>query len=296
AGAGMANSILNSKVVKRPICAFTKCLQFLTFDEMGEVLAQLGFDGADMPVRPGGQVEPAEVKPGLPLAVKTLQKYGMEIPMIVTAITDPADPISITTLQVAADSGIKYYRTGWLKYNESKTIRQNLDEHRKTIEKLAELNEKLGIHGDYQNHSGASVGSPVWDLYELMKNVNPEYMGVQYDIRHAVAEGVFSWKLGMKRIAPWITTIDIKDSVFEKTTSGAWKTKNVFLGEGMVNFDEFLKEYANLKVEAPISIHYEYDLGGAELGKKETTMNPMKIYEMMKKDLIWLREAMKRAM
>ncbi|MDP2113472.1 MAG: TIM barrel protein [Bacteroidota bacterium] len=294
AGAGMANSILTSKAVKRPICAFTKCLQFLNFDEMGEVLARLGFDGADMPVRPGGQVEPADVKTGLPHAVKTLRKYGMEIPMIVTAITDPADPISITTLQAAADSGIKYYRTGWLKYNESKTIQQNLDEHRKTIEKHAELNEKLGIHGDYQNHSGASVGSPVWDLYELMKNVDPKHMGVQYDIRHAVAEGVFSWKLGMKRIAPWITTIDIKDSVFEKTTSGAWKTKNVFLGEGMVNFDEFLKEYARLKVEAPISIHYEYDLGGAELGKKETTMNPMKIYEMMKKDLFWLREAMNK--
>lgn len=294
AGTGMANSILNSKVVKRPICAFTKCLQFLTFDEVGEVLAQLGFDGADMPVRPGGQVEPEEVKTGIPLAVKTLRKFGMEIPMIVTAITNPADPISIAILQAAADSGIKYYRTGWLKYDESKTIQQNLDEHRKTIEKLAELNEKLGIHGDYQNHSGASVGSPVWDLYELMKNVNPEFMGVQYDIRHAVAEGVFSWKLGMKRIAPWITTIDIKDSVFEKNVSGEWKTKNVFLGEGMVNFDEFLKEYASLKVEAPISIHYEYDLGGAELGKKETTMNPMKIYEMMKKDLIWLREAMNK--
>lgn len=293
AGAGMANSILNSKVVKRPICAFTKCLQFLTFDEVGEVLAQLGFDGADMPVRPGGQVEPEEVKTALPLAVKTLRKYDMEIPMIVTAITNPDDPISIAILQAAADSGIKYYRTGWLKYDESKSIDKNLDEHRETIEKLAELNEKLGIHGDYQNHSGASVGSPVWDLYELMKNVNPEFMGIQYDIRHAVIEGAFSWKLGMRRIAPWITTIDIKDSMFEKNVSGEWKTKNVFLGEGMVNFDEFLKEYASLKVEAPISIHYEYDLGGAELGKKETTMNPTKIYEMMKKDLIWLRGAMK---
>ena len=293
-GTGMANSRFTSKAVKRPICAFTKCLQFLTFDEMGEVLAQLGFDGADMPVRPGGQVEPSEVKAGLPLAVKTLRKYGVEIPMIVTAITDPGDKLSIDTLQAAADSGIKYYRMGWLKYEESKTIQQNLDDHRKTFEKLAEINEKLGIHGDYQNHSGASVGSPVWDIYELMKNVNPKYMGVQYDIRHAVTEGGYSWPLGMKRVAPWIKTIDIKDFVWGKTPDGLWKHSNVPLGEGMVNFDAFLKEYAKLNVEAPISIHYEYDLGGAELGKKETTMNPMKIYGMMKKDLNWLKEAMKK--
>jgi L-ribulose-5-phosphate 3-epimerase len=294
AGTGLANSILAPRVAKCPICAFTKCLQFLTFDEIGEVLSFLGFDGADITLRPGGQVEPSEVKTALPLAVKTLQKNNITIPMVVTSITDAADPLAVSTLQALADSGIKYYRTGWLKYDESKTIQQNLDEHKKTFEKLAALNEKLGIHGDYQNHSGNSLGSPVWDIYEVIKNVNPKYMGVQYDIRHAVAEGMFSWKLGMKRVAPWITTIDIKDSVFEKTASGEWKAKNVFLGEGMVNFDEFLKEYAKLKVEAPISIHYEYDLGGAELGKKEITMDRMKIYEMMKKDLVWLKSNLQK--
>jgi L-ribulose-5-phosphate 3-epimerase UlaE len=98
----------------------------------------------------------------------------------------------------------------------------------------------------------------------------------------------------MKRVAPWITTIDIKDSVFEKTASGEWKVKNVLLGEGMVNFDEFLKEYAKLNVEAPISIHYEYDLGGAELGKKEITMDRMKIFGMMKKDLVWLKSNLQK--
>ena len=66
------------------------------------------------------------------------------------------------------------------------------------------------------------------------------------------------------------------------------------LGEGMVKFDEFLKEYATLKVEAPISMHFEYDLGGAEEGKKTTTMDPEKIYEMMKKDLDWFRNSLKK--
>jgi len=293
-GTGLANSLLAPRVAKRPICAFTKCLQFLNFDEIGEVLSRLGFDGADITLRPGGQIEPVDAKTALPLAVKTLQKSNIAIPMVVTSITGVAEPLAVSTLQALADSGIRYYRTGWLKYDESKTIQQNLDTHKKTIEKLAELNEKLGIHGDYQNHSGASVGSPVWDIYEIMKNVNPKYMGVQYDIRHAVAEGAFSWNLGMKRVAPWITTIDIKDSVFEKTASGVWKGRNVFLGEGMVNFDEFLKEYAKLKVEAPISIHYEYDLGGAELGKKEITMDRMKIFGMMKKDIEWLKSILQK--
>ncbi|MDP3641720.1 MAG: TIM barrel protein [Bacteroidota bacterium] len=293
-GKGLASSILTSGAVKRPICAFTKCLQFLSFDEIGEALSFLGFDGADITLRPGGQVEPSEVKTALPLAVKTLQKYNIALPMVVTSITNTSDPLTQDTLQALADSGIKYYRTGWLKYDLAKTIQQNLDIHRKTIEQLAGLNEKLGLHGAYQNHSGVEVGGPVWDIYELVKNVNPQFMGVQYDIRHAVTEGGYSWILGMKRVAPWIRTIDIKDFVWEKTPAGPWKHSNVLLGEGMVNFEQFLKEYASLKVEAPISIHFEYDLGGAELGKKEITMDRMKIFGMMKKDLIWFREAMQK--
>jgi len=289
AGTGLANSILAPRAAKRPICAFTKCLQFLSFDEVGEVLSFLGFDGADITLRPGGQVEPSEVKTALPLAVKTLQKNNITIPMVVTSITDAADPLTQSTLQALADSGINYYRMGWMKYEESKTIQQNLNEHKKTFEKLAAMNEKLGIHGDYQNHSGNSVGSPVWDIYEVIKNVNPKYLGVQYDIRHAMTEGAYSWMLGMKRIAPWIRTIDIKDFVWGKNEKGEWSHQNVPLGEGMVNFDVFLKEYAKLNVEAPISIHYEYDLGGAELGKKEITMDRMKIYGLMKKDLNWLK-------
>jgi len=289
AGTGLANSILAPRLAKRPICAFTKCLQFLSFDEIGEVLSFLGFDGADITLRAGGQVEPADAKTALPIAIKSLQKSNITIPMVVTSITDAADPLAVSTLQALADSGIKYYRMGWLKYEESLTIQQNLDKHKKAFEELATLNEKLGIHGDYQNHSGNSLGSPVWDIYDVIKDVNPNYLGVQYDIRHAVTEGAYSWKLGMNRLAPWIRTIDIKDFVWGKNEKGTWSHQNVPLGEGMVNFDEFLNEYAKLKVEAPISIHYEYDLGGAELGKKEITMDRMKIYGLMKKDIKWMK-------
>jgi sugar phosphate isomerase/epimerase len=287
---GMATPEMADKSLKRPVCIFTKCLQFLPLGKMGEVLATIGFDGADVPVRTGGSIDPKNVKTELPQAVRILHQYGVKIPMIVTAITDPSEPFATETLQAAADSGIKYYRTGALKYDFSKSIQQNLDGHKKTIGKLATLNEKLGIHGGYQNHSGLSVGAPVWDLYEILKDVDPNYMGVQYDIRHAVTEGGYSWKLGMKRIAPWIRTIDIKDFVWGRLPNGEWKHSNVPLGDGMVSFDEFLKEYATLNVEAPISIHYEYDLGGAEAGKKETIMDHEKIFSFLKKDLVWFRK------
>ena len=291
-GNALAGSVWTSKSLKRPVCAFTKCLQFLNFEQIAEVLARLGFDGADITVRPDGQIGPANVKSELPKAVKSLEKSGVGIPMMVTAVTDADDKLSVETLKTAADSGIKYYRMGWLAYDFSKPMQKNIDIYKNQIEKLAKLNEKIGIHGGYQNHSGLHVGAPVWDLYDLLKDVNPEYLGVQYDIRHATTEAGYSWMLGMKRIEPWIRTICIKDFVWGKTDNGEWKHENVPLGEGMVKFDEFLKEYASLKVEAPISMHFEYDLGGAEAGKREISMDPEKIYTMMKKDLDWFRKSL----
>ena len=294
AGKGIANVNASGKSLKRPLCAFTKCLQFLNFDQIAEVLARLEFDGADITLRPGGQIEPENAKAELPKAVKTLQKSGISMPLMVTAVTDTDNLVDVELLQVAADSGVHHYRMGWLPYDLTKTIQQNLDSFKGKFERLAKLNEKLGIHGGYQNHSGLHVGAPVWDLYDLVKDVNPKYLGVQYDIRHAVTEGGYSWLLGMKRVEPWIRTICIKDFVWGKDPKGAWRHQNVLLGEGMVNFDEFLKEYGSLNIEAPISIHFEYDLGGAESGKKETTMDTEKIYGMMKKDLDWFRASMKK--
>jgi len=289
---GIAGSLFTNKVPMRPVCVFTKSLHFLSLEELGQGLAKMGFDGADISVRPGGHIEPKNVKVEMPQAIKTLRKYGVEIPMMVTGILNPDEPFAMDTLKSAADAGIKYYRTGPAKYDLTKSIQQNLDDHKKAIEKLAKVNEKFGIHGDYQNHSDMNIGSPVWDLYEVMKDVNPQHMGIQYDIRHAVTEAGYSWKLGMLRVAPWIKTIDIKDFVWKKNPTGEWHHQNVMLGEGMVNFDEFLKEYVKLNVVAPISIHYEYDLGGAETGKKATTMDREKIFSMMKTDLDWFRKKM----
>ena len=40
---GMANLAVNGKSKKRLLCAFTKCLQFLTIEEGGKILAKNGW-------------------------------------------------------------------------------------------------------------------------------------------------------------------------------------------------------------------------------------------------------------
>jgi L-ribulose-5-phosphate 3-epimerase len=69
--------------------------------------------------------------------------------------------------------------------------------------------------------------------------------------------------------------------------------ENVPLGEGMVDFNAFLKMYSSLGISGPVSIHLEYNLGGAEEGKTNPTMGLDKISEYMKNDNNWYRAKLK---
>jgi L-ribulose-5-phosphate 3-epimerase len=286
---GISASVLSASKTTHPIHVFTKCLQFLNYNEIADVLAKNGFDGADLAVRAGGQVLPENVETDLPKAVKALRKAGVDSNMIVTKINDADDPLAARTLKTMADLGIRYYRMGYLTYDDKKSITQNLDEHKITFAKLEKLNRKYGVHGGYQNHSGTRVGGPVWDLYHILKDRDPEFIGVQYDVRHATVEGGASWPVGMKLLAPWIKTTDIKDFIWAKNEKGQWKVKNVPLGEGMIDFKTYFELYKTLNIEAPVSIHYEYDLGGAEKGKKDPTMSREEIFSWLKKDITFLK-------
>jgi len=285
------NLFASGSIVKtntNPICFFSKCLQFIDYDKLGGTIAEIGFKAVELSVRKGGHVSPENAKSDLPKAIKALQQAGISVPMIVTDIVNPDDPLTEIVLGTAAENGVGYYRMGYLKYDNTKSVVENHVIHKKILEQLEKINRKLGIHGCYQNHQGTGFGGAVWDIYWAISDCDPSYMGVQYDIRHAVVEGARSWPIGLKLIAPWIKTIVFKD-FYWNLKAGKWDILNVPLGQGMVDFDAYLKEYTNLKISCPVTIHYEYYLGGAESGSRTTTMSLDEIKRFMKIDLDWLK-------
>lgn len=271
-----------------PLCLFTKCLQFLDYPQLGEALADMGFTGADLSVRPKGHVLPENVKKDLPKAVKDLKKSGVGVPMMVTAIRNAEDPHTEAILGTASELGVRLYRMGYISYDHSRSMTENLDIHKRTIENLEKMNRKFGIQGCYQNHNGARVGGPVWDLYSLVKDCDPEFIGIQYDIRHAMVEGAGSWPLGMKLLSPWISNTAIKDHLW-KIVDGKWKVTHVPLGEGMVDYNAYFKEYIKLGIKGPVTLHVEHELGGANKGSRNPTMSSEEILAAIKKDLAWLK-------
>lgn len=273
---------------ERKIYLFSKHLQWLDYAEIAKTAREIGFDGIDLTVRPKGHVLPERVKEDLPKAVKEIRGQGLIIDRITTAITDPDGPFTIPILETAVELGIKNYRMGWLKYNPSLTIKENLVRINQGLLKLASLNKKLGLKGAYQNHAGETVGGAVWDLEIMLDGIDPDNLGIRYDIRHATASGGPSWPVGLKYVADKINSLDLKDFVWEKT-DGSWQPVTVPLGRGMVDFERYLKLIDELNVPGDFTMHFEYDLGGAETGAKKLSVSPEIVTSAMKHDLSTLK-------
>ncbi len=69
---------------KRPgpqLCVFSKNLAKVEYSELGAIAKELGFDGVDLTVRPGGHVEPNLVNVDLVRAIESVHGAELEVPM-----------------------------------------------------------------------------------------------------------------------------------------------------------------------------------------------------------------------
>lgn len=236
-----------------PVCVFTKPFNSLSFDQLAEKIAEIGFQGIEAPIRPGGHIEPQDVPDRLPQLVNALAKRDLEINILTSNINSADDEVSRKTLQTAADLGIKQFRMQYFKYDESKPVLEQLDTWTKTVTKLGEFCGKLGIQAVYQNHAGVNyMGAALWDLKHVLRDVDPMHVGVAYDVRHATVEGGTSWPMTFRMLAPHVVAVCVKDFQWEGK-----KLQNVPLGSGRVE-SGFFKLLADANFSGPISLHEEY--------------------------------------
>jgi L-ribulose-5-phosphate 3-epimerase len=271
------------------ISMFSKQLHWLNYDELANAAFKLGFDGLDLTVRAKGHVLPDNVERDLPLAVAAAKRAGIKVYFISTDINDAEDPLTERIIKTAASLNIKHYRMKWYYYDEKISIVSNIKIFEKKMIKLAKLNKKYKIFGEYQNHSlqyepgvyfGPYFSSTIWDLYLVLKKINSPWLGSQYDICHATIESTRSWGIGLDLLTPYIKSIHVKDYVWKKNGK-VWDLKGVPIGEGMVDYKKFFEIVKKSKINVPITFYYNYPIGAAIKGFNEA---------IMRKDLESFRE------
>lgn len=277
AGAGGALAAPAASQRRYPLLAFSKPFQDLSPEATAELVAEVGWDGIECPVRKGGQIEPENVEEALPGMVAALQRRGKTVGMITTDFTRP-DARAEKVLRIAAKLGITRYRLGAWRYAKDKPIPAQLDEIKAPLRELAALNKSLGIQGGVQNHSGAdSVGAAGWDIYELIHGLDPKHLGVCFDIGHATIEGGYSWPVQARLLEPFFAVVYVKDFAWTKTPKGA-RAEWAPLGDGAVNRD-FFAWLKKSSYAGPISQHHEYPLPKDRAGRVALYRKDLQVLE-----------------
>jgi sugar phosphate isomerase/epimerase len=273
---------------KLNVSIFSKHLQFLQGEALAKAVAEIGFDGIDLAVRPGGHVEPERVAQDLPPLVKMIREHRLEVPMITSGIEDAGSPHAESVLRTISGLGIHHYRWGGFKYDPAgPAFGKQLDALKPRVAKLAALNAKYKTTAMFHTHSGINlVGAPIWDLYVLLKDFDPQAVGVNYDVGHATVEGGFGgWIDSFRVLGPHLRGVALKDFRWEKDTKGNWSAEWKPIGEGMVRFPQFFKLLAQSDFDGPLQLHFEYPLGGADSGKRSITIPQEQVLKSMKADL-----------
>jgi L-ribulose-5-phosphate 3-epimerase len=294
-GAGAAAA--ESQQGRLKLAVFSKHLQWAKWDEMAAVAAECGFDGVDLSVRKAGHVDPERVAEDLPRAFEAVHKAGLEMPMITAGIVDTTSPHAESILKTASSLGIRNYRWGGFKYDDSKPIPDQLAALRPRVQALADMNRHFNITAMYHTHSGMEVGAPIWDLWVILRDIDPKYAGINYDIGHATIEGGFGgWIRSAQLAAPYMRGVALKDYRWSRNARGEWAVQWCPPGEGMVQFPRFLSMLKKAQFSGPVQVHYEYaGLGGAEHGNARLDTPKAEVVAKLKRDVDFYRVRLREA-
>ncbi len=239
--------------VGRRIYVFTKPIQQLSFAETASYLAKWDVGGVEATVRSGGWFEPNEAEEKLPKMMEELRKVE-RAGVILTNDVNHADHQDVRrVLEPASKVGIRYMRMAYYKYDLSKKILPQLEDFAKQAKGLAEVCKALKMTALYQNHAGSNyVGGPLWDLMEVLRDIDPTHMSVALDIRHATIESTQAWQAGYARLRDNVGAIFAKDAIYVggKVDDGPLGRSE----KGKQLFDMINKDHP----EVPISLHMEF--------------------------------------
>ncbi|MGQ9553224.1 MAG: sugar phosphate isomerase/epimerase family protein [Anaerolineae bacterium] len=243
---------------------FSKHLAPLSIEQAVKTAGELGFEGLDLTVRPGGHIEPEQALEALPAAVKMVRDLGYDIPMITTAITNASAPYSEDIFRAAGEAGVRDLKLGYWTYAGFGNMRRQVEAVKEALDGIAALAEKYEVRANLHIHSGDFITADGAVVWHILHGRDPDLVGAYIDPGHMAAEGGMSgWKMGMDLLTPWINLVAIKDMAwihnFDETLGKEkWSTRLVPLKQGLVPWPEVFEYLHDIGFDGTISVHSEY--------------------------------------
>ena len=252
------------------IIVFSQNLAGIGYSELGDIVSQMGFDGVDLTIRPGGHVEPRLANVDLVRAFEVMDGVGLAVPVITTSLTTPMDRTAVPVIALAGMSGAALFRPGDWNYGGNPNIMQRMSEVQRDFAGLIGIGRQYDISGAFHNGIGDSVGASVWDVQRIVEGLDPARAGIYFDICNATAEGgAGAWEIALRLTLPRIKAVTIQDFFWEKR-DGKWQMTKCPLGQGMVDWTKFFQILAQANYSGPVTVEVGYpsrDMPSALVGE-----------------------------
>lgn len=223
------------------LCLFSGSVQGLEYSELPLIAKQLGFDGVDLTVRPGGHVEPRLSNVDLVRAIEEVRGPGLEVPVITTALTTPFDPTVLPVVAIAGHTQVNLFIAGF--------FRSQNPNYKRDIGGLISVAARYGMATALHNYTADDAGEAPWDPVELVTEFDPKWAFLFFDPIHSKEH----WEADLKRHLPRLRAVALKD--FQLVEGVA---KPCPLGQGIVDWAKFFGILAGAKYYGPVSIHMNY--------------------------------------
>jgi sugar phosphate isomerase/epimerase len=287
-------------------------LQWTDAESGIEIARSAGFAGIAWTVRPGAHVVPETVERDLPRIVALTRKAGLATPMIITGIGNVGAPKIEAILETMKSLGIRRYRAVAPKYDYTRDLEPQFAAFRSAMIALSKLNERYDTTAMFHTHSYANtIGGSAWDLWMLLKDLDPRYIGINYDIGHVMAKGGDGWRESSRAAHRHIQALSVKDFHWVKRTDApagewSWRTEFVPPGQGMVNFSDFFQYFRSIDFTGPIETYCEYkvevpgvaglvDMLGKDFGKWQLEMPRNTFLGYLKRDAAFYKSLLQTA-
>jgi sugar phosphate isomerase/epimerase len=185
---------------------FTKPWKTLPLPQLGQLVSGLGFDGIELPVRPGFQIEPEDVA-SLPRAAETLAEYGVSI----FSVAGPSDE---ATIAACAEAGVPIIRV-MAPIAQGEAYLEAEARYQRRFEALVPLLDEYEVKIGVQNHCGREIANAV-GLRRLIERFDPRHIGAVWDAAHE-ALGGSEPDLALDVIWSHLCMVNLKNAVWLRT-------------------------------------------------------------------------------
>jgi sugar phosphate isomerase/epimerase len=234
----------------------------LSVAEAGNRIADLGFDGVDLTVRPGGHVDPEAAADRLPEAVATLEEKGLSVPMVTTSITGADEAHAEEIFAVADAEGVDYLKLGYWDCGGGGSVHDGIGAMRENVEGIREMAASYDVTPAVHTHSGDFLSANPALFWETLREGDPENLGIYVDPGHLTLEGGLSGRdMTIDLVGEYVTMVSVKDVGWFREESGdgvAWEHRMIPLDEGMVPWGSVFDTLRKVGFDGPVSIHSEY--------------------------------------